>query len=116
LQWCEAQRTANAAIHANELAQQALDNAKAQFRTDQRPYVTLAPAGDVGKVGVVSEGEHAGHLAVEVHLENYGRSPGIETARDARIAIGSKAAKRIRLHEATDRRGRIIPPGDKPSI
>lgn len=32
------------------------------------------------------------------------------------MAIGPDAAKHIRLHEATDRRGRIIPPGDHPSV
>jgi hypothetical protein len=102
-------RSAAAADTANQ-------NAKNQFRADERPYITLAGAGDVGKVSIATAGEHAGHLAVEIHLTNYGKSPGIETARDARLAIGSNAGKQITLHEAKDRRGRIIPPGARPSI
>lgn len=102
-------QTLDAAREANKLTMQT-------FRIDQRPFIALSPAGTTGKVGIPQVGAHAGHLVVELHLANYGKSPGIEIARDARLAIGSDAAKQIRLHPATDRRGRIIPPGDKPSL
>ena len=93
-----------------------LNLARDNFRVDQRPYITLGPAGTEGKIQIIQNGDHAGHLSIDIQLGNFGKSPGIEIGRDARIAVGSAAGRHIRLHDATDRRGRIIPPGDHPTI
>jgi hypothetical protein len=111
-----AEQAAKSATDAAETAQRALKLNREQFRQDERPYLTLAPAGSEGRLELVTSGEHAGHLSVELHLANYGKSPSVEIARDARLAIGSTAGKQIKLHKAIDLRGRIIPPADRPSI
>jgi Flp pilus assembly protein TadG len=112
----QAQSAVEAAVRAANAAETANTNAKEQFRADERPYIAIAPAGDTTKIWIVASGEHKGHLAVEIHISNYGKSPAIEIGRDARIAVGSAAAKQIRLHRATDRLVRITPPGSKPSV
>jgi hypothetical protein len=112
----EARKQTGFAETSANAAQKALDLTRENFRRAERPYITLAPAGFQGRMELVSTGEHAGHLSVTLALSNYGKSPGVEIGRDARIAIGSAAGKQIRLHRATDTRGRIIPPGDKPTI
>lgn len=111
-----AKKQRDASLTANATAQTAIDQARVQFRQDERPYVALQPAGAHGRAELVKRGEHSGHFVVEIHLANYGRSPAIEIGRDARLAIGSEAGKEIKLHAAVDQRGRIIPPGDHPSI
>ena len=99
-----------------EYAKNSLEVAKDNFRRDERPYIALGPAGDTGNLHSVQTGVNAGHVGVEIHLGNYGKSPGIEIARDARLAIGANEARRIGLRDPTDRRGRIIPPNDRPSL
>lgn len=44
------QQSAKAAIDAAVAAQQAVEQARNHFRQDQRPYITLAPAGTGGKM------------------------------------------------------------------
>lgn len=112
----QAQAAVEAAGRAANAAETANSNAKQQFRIEERPYVALAPAGDTARVSIVQAGEHKGHLEAEIHISNYGKSPAIELARDARIAVGSAACKRLKIHAPDDRLQRIIPPGDKPSI
>jgi hypothetical protein len=110
-----AEKSASGAVGAAHSAQDAIALTKQNFRYDERPYIALAPAGDVGNVRIVQAGEHAGHLAVEVHLNNYGKSPAMELGRDARLAIGTQDSRHIALHPATDSRGRIIPTGNFPN-
>jgi len=65
---CETRRT-------NTLTKTALKNSKDQFRADQRPYVTLAAAGEGAyPIMIVPTGEHAGHLAFK--RAGTVRSPG----------------------------------------
>jgi hypothetical protein len=111
-----AQDSASAAGNAVISARDALALNRENFRKDERPYIALILTGAAG-AGVIPEtGEHAGHLIIEFKLTNYGKSPGIEIGNDARIAIGSVSAKRIRLHPLTDLRTAIVPPTEKPSI
>jgi len=111
-----AQQAAQGATDAATTAQKSLNQVRDEFRRDQRPYITMAPTGSTIQMELAQTGDHAGRLAVRLQLNNYGKSPGIEIGRDARIAIGTEAARRIRIYEATDRRGRIIRPGDKPFV
>ena len=112
----EASKQSKAATDAAAIAHDALKLSRDQFREDQRPYITLGPAGSSGRIELVASGDHMGHISVELSLANYGKSPGVEIARDARLAVGSTDGRQIRWHKAPDQRGRIIPPGDKPSI
>jgi hypothetical protein len=109
----QATKQSEAAVKSAQAAQAALALARENFRQDQRPYITLGPAGSGAKIELVPAGEYAGRLSVELYLANFGKSPGMEIARDARLAIGSSSGKQIRLHPAIDQRGRIIAPGDQ---
>ena len=111
-----ARTSSEEAIKSARAAQEALAMARENFRKDERPYIALNPVGTQGRAQIVPSGEHAGHLSMEFQLTNYGKSPGVETARDARIAIGEGAARRISLHEPSATLTRIIPPNDKPAI
>src|ERR1019366_4589782 len=49
-------------------AQNLLKLTRDQFRQDERPYITMAPAGSAGSSELVASGEHAGQLAVRLSL------------------------------------------------
>lgn len=53
---------------------------------------------------------------MQFQFTNYGKSPAIEIGRDARIAVGIKEVRSIRLHSPAETLIRIIPPNDKPLV
>lgn len=111
-----AEQSAKAATGAAKTAQDALNASAVQFRYDQRPYIAIAPVGQVASFTVSQVGPHSGHLMMEFHLKNYGKSPALEFTRDARIAVGEDDWKRMRTQNQVAKYERIIPPGDTPSI
>jgi hypothetical protein len=108
----EVRKQTGYARDAADAAQKGLLLARENFRDDERPYVALVP-GVAGKLELVSSGPHAGHLRMEGQLSNYGKSPAIESKRDAHFAIGKEAASEVRWRPAPLTYYRILSAGDK---
>jgi len=122
LQWCEMKRAADAAKKAADAATSsastaagALAFAQQQFRQDQRPYIALPelPPGapNSGRFGV-----HEGRIRVLLPIQNYGKSPALNTFAFARVAIGDDDIRRINFNRAGDQDIGIVPPGIFPPI
>jgi len=132
LQWCTMSATykeivkqtgyahdsAVSAQKAATTAQDTLNTTKSQFRDDQRPYMWITESQSQLQqlLQVVASGPHTGHMSFDFILQNFGKSPAIILAYDARIVIGEVEIRRMRPHAATDHYQRIAPPGDKSGI
>jgi hypothetical protein len=96
-------------------AQEALKLARENFRQDERPYIALSelPPGtpNSGKVGI-----HEGRVRVLLPIQNYGRSPAIDTASFGKVAIGNDQIQRINFDLPTSQDIGIVPPGLFPPI
>jgi hypothetical protein len=99
---------------ANNLTGQTLQNAKDQFRRDQRPYVYLLGNHLVDPPVIVKSGDHQGQMGTAFHFNNYGKSPAIDVRQDGHIAIGDKECSELEGIETpiTAEHGSFIPPGE----
>jgi hypothetical protein len=97
-------------------AQDAIRQARDQFRQDQRPYVWLT--NDIGPFARVSLSAGAnkspldGRLAFNFHFTNYGKSPAVRLTEQSRIVLGKSAETVFPAWRnlPTDS-GSVLPPG-----
>lgn len=105
---------ATAAANRSAIAAETANNqARTQFRMDQRPYVWFT--GDLGPFQIAPGAPHAGQvngkLAFNFRFTNYGKSPAINCQVDARIGLGEKVEANIKWRNLDATYGAILPPG-----
>jgi hypothetical protein len=89
-QWREAGRSAKAALDAARTAQSSLEDARGNFRKDQRPYIWLSGQVRDFKPGFFTEpfaDPTFGYVVWPFHYTNYGRSPAYRVRYTAYVHI-----------------------------
>jgi len=89
-----------------------LQDARGNFRSDQRPYIWFTSGTPLGQPQLLTSGTYAGYLGVAFTFTNYGKSPGIDVRTDSHIAIGPDAWQKVSLHEITQEHGSLVPTGN----
>ncbi len=104
--------SAQAAGNAAGAAIQANTDAAKRFIQDERPYIWLLNQ-SFDPPRIEQEGKYAGHLSVQYHFMNYGRTPAVNERGGGYIAIGDNECRDLYAEPIPTKYGSFIPIGQQ---